>query len=353
MIDDIIVDEIVKEESIRVDSVLIMKDAQNKLDDLRNTNFPDSAAFQEFLKSSKVTEDELRNIYFKQINGIVIRQQIIGRKGITMIVEENDLKSFYEEKKDSFIVPMNFDLYHMAFVIQPDTTAMFSAMQKMESLVQYLKSGTDFAQVAREYSDDKSAKNGGITGFKKYSELNQDIASFLFYNKKADTLLYTQTKDGYKIIKIIKADGDSIKYQQILVKIEVTKEDSSAAKRKAQSALTKLKSGKDFEALARELSDDYSTKEQGGFIAKVSAEMLGDQIKEKILKLNESEYSEILPSDFGYEIFMIKNKSGGYTSAYEDVRDLIKNVIETRRMESEIGMLVKEKRAKSYIRIIG
>jgi len=139
MIDDIIVDEIVKEESIRVDSVLIMKDAQNKLDDLRNTNFPDSAAFQEFLKSSKVTEDELRNIYFKQINGIVIRQQIIGRKGITMIVEENDLKSFYEEKKDSFIVPMNFDLYHMAFVIQPDTTAMFSAMQKMESLVQYLK----------------------------------------------------------------------------------------------------------------------------------------------------------------------------------------------------------------------
>jgi len=107
MIDDIIVDEIVKEESIRVDSVLIMKDAQNKLDDLRNTNFPDSAAFQEFLKSSKVTEDELRNIYFKQINGIVIRQQIIGRKGITMIVEENDLKSFYEE---SFTILSNFAL---------------------------------------------------------------------------------------------------------------------------------------------------------------------------------------------------------------------------------------------------
>lgn len=353
MIDEIIIREIMKEESIRIDSSLVEKDAQSKLNDLKKNNFPDSTSFAEFLKSSNLTENELLDIYFKQIYSIAMKQQIIGRKGISMVVEENDLKKFYEEKKDSFAVPVNFDLYHMAFVIQPETTAMYSAMQKMESLVQFIKSGQDFANVAKEYSDDKSASKGGIVGYKKYSDISKDISSFLFFYRKADTLLFTQTKEGYRIIRILDGGEDSVKFQQILVRVEVTHEDSAAAMKKAEKALSKLKAGADFMKTASEMSDDYSTSSKGGFIAKVSGEMLGDEIRDKILKLGEGEFSGIMPSDFGYEIFMIKNRQGGYTSAYEDTRDIIKNIIETRRMESEIDMLVKEKRAKSYIRIIG
>jgi len=222
MIDDKILQIIAEKDSIIIDIALLINDVNKRIDDVK-LNFKSDEEFQSYLKQNGIDENELTKNYLEQALKIALKQHLIMKHQINISVNENEIRAFYEENIDSFFMPLSADLYHISVVVQPDSNALFSSLQKMESIFMYLKAGNDMGDAAKEYSEDKSAKNKGIVGYIKYNALPQELATFLYMNSNQETLLVTQSRNGFHLIKIIDANNDSIKFQQIIVKMLVTR----------------------------------------------------------------------------------------------------------------------------------
>ena len=351
MIDDKILQIIAEKDSIIIDIALLINDVNKRIDDVK-LNFKSDEEFQSYLKQNSIDENELTKNYLEQALKIALKQYLIMKHQINISVNENEIRAFYEENIDSFFMPLSADLYHISVVVQPDSNALFSSLQKMESIFMYLKAGNDMGDAAKEYSEDKSAKNKGIVGYIKYNALPQELATFLYMNSNQETLLVTQSRNGFHLIKIIDANNDSIKFQQIIVKMPVTKGDSIKAMKRAMDIVEKISSGSmTFEDAAKEYSDDPSTKSEGGFLGKVAIEMLSDNIKNILNPLEEGKVSDVVLGDFGYEIFIMKNKSGGTVSNLEEVKDMIASIIENKKVEKEINALIEKEKKKTLIKV--
>ncbi len=353
-IDEIILEKIAEKDSIQIDSILIMQDVDKKIDDMIKNAFGNEEAYKEFLKANDITNNDVKHFYYNQLKNSYLKQQIIYKKGININIQSDEIKKFYEENKDSFNVPLVADLYHIAFIIQPDSLSLLASMQKVDALVSALKSGKSFSDIAKEYSDDKkTAKNGGIVGYKKYTELPQEIATFLYSFQKADTMIYTQSRKGFHIIKIIDAKGDSINYKQILIAFTPTEEDSLRAYNQAKKVYSILKNNEiSFEDAAKKYSNDIATGMNGGYIGKIPISSLQDNIRTKLEKLENNQISDIIKGDFGYELFLLKNKEGGYQSPYIEVAGMIKMILENRKMEEEINKIIEKEKKKIFIKYI-
>ncbi len=354
LIEEKMLEALAVKDSIEIDSAGIEDDVLLRLKDLKESNFKDEKEYQDFLKASDITEEDILAFYFRQTKNNYIKQQILMKKGFFLNTTENELKKFYDENVDSFTVPLSMDLYHMAFVIQPEQGELMSAMQKLEALVQSLKGGDSFSDIAKEYSDDKkTASKGGVAGYQKYSDMPQEIAAFLYSVKEQDTLVFTQTRDGLLIVDVLGYDADSVNYRQILVSVTTTKQDTLNALNKAKATLKKVRNNElSFEDAAKQFSDDFTTAKNGGYIGRIPLESVQGKIKNVLEKLEPGKASDIEESDFGYEIFMVKNKEGGGATSFEDVKNIIKMIIENDKVEEAIKGILDKQKKSMYIKVL-
>ncbi|MFA6296671.1 MAG: peptidylprolyl isomerase [Patescibacteria group bacterium] len=88
------------------------------------------------------------------------------------------------------------------------------------------------------------------------------------------------------------------------------KSKSDEAKKKAEDALAKLKSGKDFAELAKEISEDKSTKKNGGDLGFFGKDEMELEFETASFKLNVGETSEIIRTIEGFHIIKVDKKKG-------------------------------------------
>ena len=144
-------------------------------------NIPD-AAFQEELTKRNLTAADMR----EGIRRELLTQKVLEREVTSKIaVAEDDVKAFFEANRAQFNLPETS--YHIAqIVVTPvrdpevtnrsgdDATSPELAARKAQMLMERLKGGAQFADLARDFSEDpQSAPRGGDLGFVPISALNQ------------------------------------------------------------------------------------------------------------------------------------------------------------------------------------
>ncbi len=352
LIDEKILYQISREESIKIDSSSIYMDVKKYINETLKSSFPDANAYEEFLKANNVNEKELEYFYFKQRELSFIKQQVLYKKMIALKINNSEIDNYYEENRDSFYIPITLDLYHIAFVLQPDSMNLMSVMQKVDALVRSLKSGSAFSEVAKQYSDDESSKyNGGLVKYMKFGDINPEMVTFLYTFKESDTLIYTQSRKGFHIIKVENADNEGIEYRQIIVEFNIDRDDSIRIKNRTKEVKSLIENGKlSFEEAAQKYSDDYATGINGGFVGRIPITSIEGEIKKMLENLENDNVSSIMNSDFGYELFMIRNKEGGYESSFEDVKPFIRSILEGKQIEKKIKEIIKNERENMYIK---
>ena len=80
---------------------------------------------------------------------------------------EQQLQSHYQEHPDKFTEPARFDLSTILLGVDPSAgaTSWEAARQEARDLVDRLRAGADFAELARIHSADASADDGGALGY--------------------------------------------------------------------------------------------------------------------------------------------------------------------------------------------
>jgi hypothetical protein len=132
--------------------------------------------------------------------------------------------------------------------------------------------------------------------------------------------------------------------QQLLNEKLIASLDTEA-KGKAESALAQLKSGADFAKLAREVSEDTSTKAQGGdfgFEIDKSNRDVSPKTVEALFALQPNQFSEIINIGYGLEIVKNEGVKG----------DKIRGahiVFNFKDLNSYLGEIKDQKPARTYV----
>ena len=90
---------------------------------------------------------------------------------------DKQLKAYYDQNLDKFTEPVRMKLSLILLVVDPSSSSEVwqAAMDAGQELVKQLHDGADFAELARSYSGDTSAKQGGDMGYVHKEMLSKSV----------------------------------------------------------------------------------------------------------------------------------------------------------------------------------
>ncbi|MGH8041634.1 MAG: SurA N-terminal domain-containing protein [Rudaea sp.] len=118
-------------------------------------------------------------------------------------VDDATLKQQYEDQKSRFVSAEQREASHILIAVDKnaDAAAQKTALAKAEAIEKELKSGKDFATLAKADSDDLGSKaQGGDLGWLEKGVTDPAFEAALFALKKGDISDPVKSEDGYHII---------------------------------------------------------------------------------------------------------------------------------------------------------
>jgi peptidyl-prolyl cis-trans isomerase C len=222
--------------------------------------------------------------------------------------------------------------------------------RELKNLPEYLKAMADTPQGRKEMLDtmvirelilQQAAKDGldkGAEIDEKLQDLKKRLIVESFLKKKVEAeskvsdedmkKFYEQNKDKFK-------SGEQIKASHILVKTE----------KEAKDILAQLKSGGNFEELAKKSSVDSSSA-KGGDLGWFGKGSMVPAFEKAALALKEGQISDVVKSDFGFHIIKLTGKRPAGIRPYEEVKEQIKGAIMPSKQQ-EIFQKIKEELKKT------
>jgi peptidyl-prolyl cis-trans isomerase D len=123
-------------------------------------------------------------------------------------VTDADLHAAYEKAKSRLEQPERRHARHILITGKDDAAALAQAQQVLAQV----KSGKDFGELAKQYSQDPgSAKNGGDLGWADRSSFVKPFADALFSMSVGDVRGPIKTQFGYHIIRLDEIQGGKTK----------------------------------------------------------------------------------------------------------------------------------------------
>jgi len=101
------------------------------------------------------------------------------------------------------------------------------ALEKITKILQQIRAGEDFAEMARKYSDDGSAKVGGDLDWTVRGNFVPEFEAAAFQLEKDQVSEVVETEYGFHIIQLLDRRGNSIHTRHILIRPRITEEDKA------------------------------------------------------------------------------------------------------------------------------
>ena len=119
----------------------------------------------------------------------------------TLVVpSEADLQLMYDENKTNYVLDERRRTRHILIPVNGDDDA--GALKKAEGVLAEARAGKDFAELAKKYSTDITAKDGGELGFVEQKQFPGPFGDTLFSMKVGDVAGPVKSQFGYHLIKL-------------------------------------------------------------------------------------------------------------------------------------------------------
>ena len=205
------------------------------------------------------------------------------------------------------------------------------------------KGETTFATMARLYSEDGSASQGGEIGYTPRAALDPAFANVAFNltdPKKISKIV--ETEFGYHIIQLIDRRGERINVRHILLKPRVSSEMLKQATLRLDSVADDIRAGKfSFDEAATYISDDKDTRSNHGLMANAT-----ENVRTSRFRMQD------LPTEIAREVE--KLQVGEISRAFEMITEdfqTMKDVVLAKRREEKINHWVMDKIKNTYVRM--
>ncbi|MEX0604662.1 MAG: peptidylprolyl isomerase [Marinobacter sp.] len=252
---------------------------------------------------------------------------------------------------------VEYQLAHILVAVDDfnDPAGVEAAREKANSLLERIRSGTDFREVAVAESDASNALEGGVMGWRPENQLPSlvsDVAPALDLGEPSEVL---ESGSGFHIVTVLDTRGgdqqfvEQAKVRHILVRPTETVSDADAEQRINELA-DRLRSGEDFAVLAKEFSDDPVSGSDGGNLGWVSRGEMVPAFEQAIETATVGELTGPVRSRFGWHLLEVQERRqkdmGGQIKEAEARQALYR-----RKFDVELQNWLREIRDEAYVDI--
>ena len=267
-----------------------------------------------------------------------------------------EVEAFFNNYKDSIgVIPEKLKISHI--FRNPKSSAANKQKYRAfaQAILDSIKAGTDFAEMAKKYSEDPgSAVHGGDLGFVKrglfYPEF--EAAAFSLQTNQISDLV--ESPVGYHIIQLLERRGESIKTRHILIKIKLDEQ----ADLNTISFLTEVRDSivrkfGSFSEFAKKYSEDNETAPFGGELGTFFINQLDKQLLDVVSKLKEGEISfprrvEYSEGNYGYHIVYLEKRIPQHLANLELDYNEIKKLADDYKKQKKYREWIESLKEKIY-----
>lgn len=335
MIDERVLVIKARRDSIVVDASVIDERLNEQMRRIHARLSPEE--FEQMLERSGLSERQLKARYRKDIRNELLSSQLRSQLAYRQHVTHRDVETF-RESYDGVLPPRVF-LSQINIKPKPEQTVLSQASGKIEAVRQKLEAGLDFAEAARQYSEDPgTADAGGDLGCFGPGTLLPEVEQAAAVLKPGETSEPVLTALGYHIIRLDQRLEGELCASHVLARAPVTPGDKERARQLLVELRGRALAGEDFAQLAQEYSDDPQTAKQGGLWQSFSKDEIPPFLKRYVDRLSLGGVSEPFFLD-----------DGGHILKVNDDQATIENILREERMQDTVSLIIAEFRTQIHI----
>ena len=212
-----------------------------------------------------------------------------------------------------------------------DPKDTLSAYNKIMDLRRRILGGEAFDKVAKENSEDPSAKyNDGNLGYFTAMQMVYPFEDASYKTAKGSISNPIRTQFGYHILKVIdrRPSQGQVTAAHIMVNANpgMPAEDSIAARKKIYDIYDKLKKGGNFSSLVLEFSDHSGSKTKGGILPPFGTGTMTPSFENATFALKDTgKYSEPFQTPYGWHIVKLVNRKT--LEPFEDLKSSLESKV--------------------------
>ena len=250
--------------------------------------------------------------------------------------------------------------YELANILVPvpdgATSAELDQAQKtVATIVQKLKNGGDFSQLAISYSASENALEGGDMGWRKAAQLPPPFDRLVSEMTVGQVTEPTRTPGGIIMLKLLDKRGDQVMYRDevhvrhiLLTPSEIRSPE--ATQKLANRLYERLSNGEDFAALAKQFSEDPGSALNGGDMNWVDPNSVVPEFREEMARTEIGQLSKPFASQFGWHVLQVLDRRSTDSSAQMREQQAL-NLLRNRKYDEELQTWLGQIRDEAYVEI--
>jgi peptidyl-prolyl cis-trans isomerase SurA len=239
---------------------------------------------------------------------------------------------------------------HILINLKPDAfpADTLAAYNKIADIKKRVLAGEDFEKLARELSEDPSAKyNGGDLGYFTAMQMVYPFEEAAYKTNKGEISNIVRTRFGYHLIKVMdkKPARGEVEVSHILLRTGTA--DDAKIKNKTFDIFDQLKGGRAWDELCKENSEDTNTKDSGGRLRAFGLKALASvpEFENTAFALQKpGDVSDPFQSSIGWHLVRLEKKIP--LPSYSEMEASLKRKVarEERLQLSQQAMVVKRRK---------
>ena len=301
----------------------------------------DDAIFIDF-GDEKITKAEFKRVYQKNNSGEIISKSMVGeyldlyinfklkvKEAVSREMDKNpafirELSGYrkqlaqpyltadgiIEELKKEAYDRLQYDVKASHILIKLDQDASSedtaAAYKRAVRVKKNLENGQDFELMAKQYSDDPSAKtNAGNLGYFTAFYMVYPFESAAYNTEVGEISDIVRTQFGYHVLKVVdkRPSVGNIQVAHILISNDQELSKTDDPEGKIKEIYAKIEQGEKFEDLAAQFSDDTRSAADGGILPMFGVGRMVPEFEKAAFDLKaDGDISEPFSTPYGWHI---------------------------------------------------
>lgn len=355
-------------DSVTVSESDVIRAVDNRINESIQAFGSREALEQMYGRSVSQMRENLKKQYREQMMADEVRQKLTTDVKATPA----EVREYFKNVPNDSLpfIPTQVEVQIITSVPEVPRAEVERIENKLREYARRVNSGeADFSTLAKFYSEDGSARNGGELGYMGRNQLVPEFANVAFtLNDPKKVSKIVRSEYGYHIIQLIDKKGDKINVRHILLNPHIDDSEIEKGIARLDSIANDIRANKfTFDAAALALSDDKDTRNNHGLMANVDQQNgtvssrfemqdLPADVAKVVDTLSVGQISRAfrMTNDKGQEVcavVMLKNRIEGHPANMTEDFQTLRDVVVNKRKEEKIEQWIKDKIKTTYVRI--
>jgi peptidyl-prolyl cis-trans isomerase SurA len=220
VLERLIEEKLIDHEAKRLGIKVASKEVEAAIEDIKQHNAFTQEDFEKVLAKEGLTFEAFKKQIAKRLQSTKLVNFSVK---VEVKAEEKNLRDFYQKNIERYQSKESYRPAHILFAIPKEATSedIREIRKKCQKVLDKIKGGEDFGEMALLYSEDASSKDRGDLGFFKNGELLPAFEKEALRLQVGEVSGIVRTDFGFHIIKLIdRRGGGSLPFEEVMEKVK-------------------------------------------------------------------------------------------------------------------------------------